>query len=137
MDLSNLTMVFCPIPISFRYKEHEDGFMRLQLIRYESVELTEQLMRERQGEGDSSESSQQNVQPGEELEETVPIGIMGGNIEAVIRKDGVDVCRTQENTESVFLVLTSGTSSETDSTREGAVMRQLQDTAQHLGMEVV
>ncbi|KAM9729519.1 histone H4 transcription factor [Menidia menidia] len=32
----------------FRYKEHEDGFMRLQLIRYESVELTEQLMRERQ-----------------------------------------------------------------------------------------
>ncbi|XP_051902390.1 histone H4 transcription factor isoform X2 [Hippocampus zosterae] len=32
----------------FRYKEHEDGFFRLQLIRYESVELTEQLMRERQ-----------------------------------------------------------------------------------------
>ncbi|XP_068456663.1 histone H4 transcription factor [Clinocottus analis] len=32
----------------FRYKEHEDGFLRLQLIRYESVELTEQLMRERQ-----------------------------------------------------------------------------------------
>lgn len=31
-----------------RYKEHEDGFWRLQLIRYESVELTEQLMRERQ-----------------------------------------------------------------------------------------
>lgn len=33
---------------SGRYKEHEDGFLRLQLIRYESVELTEQLMRERQ-----------------------------------------------------------------------------------------
>lgn len=33
---------------SVRYKEHEDGFLRLQLIRYESVELTEQLMRERQ-----------------------------------------------------------------------------------------
>ncbi|KAM9788849.1 histone H4 transcription factor [Neosynchiropus ocellatus] len=32
----------------FRYKEHEDGFLRLQLIRYESVELTEQLMREKQ-----------------------------------------------------------------------------------------
>lgn len=31
-----------------RYKEHEDGFWRLQLIRYESVELTEQLMREKQ-----------------------------------------------------------------------------------------
>ncbi|KAG9351457.1 hypothetical protein JZ751_022707 [Albula glossodonta] len=36
----------------FRYKEHEDGFMRLQLIRYESVELTEQLMKERQEGGD-------------------------------------------------------------------------------------
>lgn len=34
--------------LSARYKEHEDGFLRLQLIRYESVELTEQLMRERQ-----------------------------------------------------------------------------------------
>ncbi|KFO99803.1 Histone H4 transcription factor, partial [Calypte anna] len=28
----------------FRYKEHEDGYMRLQLVRYESVELTEQLL---------------------------------------------------------------------------------------------
>lgn len=121
----------------FRYKEHEDGFMRLQLIRYESVELTEQLMRERQGEGDSSESSQQNAQPGEELEETGHLSTMGGNTEAGIRKEGVDVCRTQENTESVFLVLTAGTSAETDSTREVAVMRQLQDTAQQLGMEMV
>ncbi|XP_035291241.1 histone H4 transcription factor [Anguilla anguilla] len=33
----------------FRYKEHEDGFMRLQLIRYESVELTEQLMERQEG----------------------------------------------------------------------------------------
>lgn len=115
----------------FRYKEHEDGFMRLQLIRYESVELTEQLMRERQGEGDSSESIQQNVQSGEELEETIQ------NTEAGIRKEGAEVCRTQDNAESVFLVLMAGTSSETDSTREGSVMHQLQDTAQQLGMEVV
>ncbi|KTG36981.1 hypothetical protein cypCar_00018214 [Cyprinus carpio] len=118
-------------------KEHEDGFMHLQLIHYESVELTVQLMRERQGEGDSSESSQQNVQPGEELEESGPLGTMGGNIEAGIRKEGVNDCRTQEKTESVFLVLTAGTSSETDSTREKSVMRQLQDTGQQLGMEVV
>ncbi|XP_029614439.1 histone H4 transcription factor-like isoform X3 [Salmo trutta] len=32
----------------FRYKKHKDGFMRLLLIRYESMELTEQLMRERE-----------------------------------------------------------------------------------------
>lgn len=35
----------------FRYKEHEDGYMRLQLVRYESVELTEQLLREREEQG--------------------------------------------------------------------------------------
>lgn len=106
--------------------------MRLQLIRYESVELTEQLIRERQGEGDSSESSQQNVQPGEELEET-PEHLT----EAKSKKDEAEVCRTQDNSESVFLVLTAGSSSEADSIREGLVMRQLQDTAQQLGMEVV
>ncbi|XP_074833111.1 histone H4 transcription factor isoform X4 [Carettochelys insculpta] len=32
----------------FRYKEHEDGYMRLQLVRYESVELTEQLLKDRE-----------------------------------------------------------------------------------------
>ncbi|XP_043936799.1 histone H4 transcription factor [Protopterus annectens] len=32
----------------FRYKEHSDGYMRLQLVRYESVELTEQLMKDRE-----------------------------------------------------------------------------------------
>lgn len=35
----------------FRYKEHDDGFLRLQLVRYESVELTEQLMKEREKQG--------------------------------------------------------------------------------------
>ncbi|XP_051960614.1 histone H4 transcription factor-like [Xyrauchen texanus] len=121
----------------FRYKAHEDGFMRLQLIRYESVELTEQLMRERQGEGDSSESTPRDLQPGEEPEETGPVSTMGGNTEAGIRKAAAEDCRTQGNGESVLLVLTAGTSSETDSTREESVMRQLQDTAQQLGMEVV
>lgn len=42
----------------FRYKEHEDGFMRLQLIRYESVELTEQLMREKQEDGTDLDQDQ-------------------------------------------------------------------------------
>ncbi|XP_069470480.1 histone H4 transcription factor [Ambystoma mexicanum] len=32
----------------FRYKEHEDGFLRLQMVRYESMELTEQLLEDRQ-----------------------------------------------------------------------------------------
>lgn len=40
----------------FRYKEHEDGYMRLQLVRYESVELTQQLLRQPQ-EGSGLEAS--------------------------------------------------------------------------------
>lgn len=49
----------------FRYKEHEDGYMRLQLVRYESVELTQQLLRQPQedsGLGTAlSESSLQGI----------------------------------------------------------------------------
>ncbi|XP_054079028.1 histone H4 transcription factor isoform X2 [Rissa tridactyla] len=37
----------------FRYKEHEDGYMRLQLVRYESVELTEQLLKDREKQGEA------------------------------------------------------------------------------------
>lgn len=36
-----------------RYKEHEDGYMRLQLVRYESVELTEQLLKDREKRGEA------------------------------------------------------------------------------------
>ncbi|XP_039722579.1 histone H4 transcription factor isoform X4 [Pteropus medius] len=68
----------------YRYKEHEDGYMRLQLVRYESVELTQQLLRQPQegsGLGASlNESSLQGIiletvpgEPGpqEEIEEEV------------------------------------------------------------------
>ncbi|XP_062950008.1 histone H4 transcription factor isoform X2 [Cynocephalus volans] len=55
----------------FRYKEHEDGYMRLQLVRYESVELTQQLLRQPQEASDLgpslNESSLQGI-----LLETVP-----------------------------------------------------------------
>ncbi|XP_055963549.1 histone H4 transcription factor isoform X3 [Sorex fumeus] len=55
----------------FRYKEHEDGYMRLQLVRYESMELTQQLLRQPQEESalDASlnESSLQGI-----ILETVP-----------------------------------------------------------------
>lgn len=106
--------------------------MRLQLIRYESVELTEQLMRERQG--DSSESNPQNIQSGEEME-MGGLGTVSG--ETGMRKEAAEDCRTQENRESVFLLMTAGTSSETQSISEESVMLQLQDTAQQLGMQVV
>nr|KAF6324600.1 histone H4 transcription factor [Myotis myotis] len=55
----------------FRYKEHEDGYMRLQLVRYESVELTQQLLRQPQEGSDLgaalNESSLQSI-----ILETVP-----------------------------------------------------------------
>ncbi|XP_045412262.1 histone H4 transcription factor isoform X3 [Lemur catta] len=55
----------------FRYKEHEDGYMRLQLVRYESVELTQQLLRQPQEESglgaSLNESSLQGI-----ILETVP-----------------------------------------------------------------
>lgn len=57
-----------PFYLSFRYKEHEDGFLRLQLIRYESVELTEQLMRERQNR-QAEEDDDSSQTEGQELEE--------------------------------------------------------------------
>ncbi|XP_074972554.1 histone H4 transcription factor isoform X3 [Phalacrocorax aristotelis] len=45
----------------FRYKEHEDGYMRLQLVRYESVELTEQLLKDREKRGEALDSSTECV----------------------------------------------------------------------------
>lgn len=45
----------------FRYKEHEDGYMRLQLVRYESVELTEQLMKEREKQDGRLESISESL----------------------------------------------------------------------------
>lgn len=107
--------------------------MRLQLIRYESVELTEQLMQERQGDGDSSESVPQTESGETELPVTAD-----ENTKVVTRRDRERDCRMQEVRENVLPDLTSGaSSSEVDSNREESVMRQLQDTAQKLGMEVV
>ncbi|CAN8199094.1 unnamed protein product [Coccothraustes coccothraustes] len=45
----------------FRYREHEDGYMRLQLERYESVELTEQLLRDREKHGEALDGSSECV----------------------------------------------------------------------------
>lgn len=44
-------------PSALRYKEHEDGYMRLQLVRYESVELTEQLLKDREKRGEALDGS--------------------------------------------------------------------------------
>lgn len=62
-----------------RYKEHEDGFLRLQLIRYESVELTEQLMRERQNrQAEEDEDLTEDQQMEEESPEAAPSELQVG-----------------------------------------------------------
>ncbi|OXB62410.1 hypothetical protein ASZ78_009476 [Callipepla squamata] len=45
----------------FRYKEHEDGYMRLQLVRYESVELTEQLLKDGEKQEEALDGSTDGV----------------------------------------------------------------------------
>ncbi|NXM73426.1 HINFP factor, partial [Serilophus lunatus] len=45
----------------FRYREHEDGYMRLQLVRYESVELTEQLLKDTEKRGEALGTSAECV----------------------------------------------------------------------------
>lgn len=154
-------------PSSHRYKEHEDGFMRLQLIRYESVELTEQLMRERGAEGDCSDQTAQNdtLQPVQEDEEGEEEDEEGEDEEEEGRLQlsssspgGVDASEDQggevangegevnggaeDGAESVLLVMLKGSSQEPhreaeEEEQEDTVMRRLQDTAQQLGMQVV
>ncbi|RXM94029.1 Histone H4 transcription factor [Acipenser ruthenus] len=145
----------------FRYMEHEDGYMRLQLIRYESVELTEQLMRERQ---DRQADTEGQCEEGEGLRgivlETAEFGRSGegegekgaeaqelqGEVNPIIHVQS----RTNEKGESetVYYVLTSATAggaclptdpSETGAAMEvdGGVMMQLQSTAEQLGVEIV
>lgn len=56
-----MTILPSPPPILPRYKEHEDGYMRLQLVRYESVELTEQLLKDREKQGEELDDAAQCV----------------------------------------------------------------------------
>ena len=41
---SGLLLYHAHLTCYFRYKENEDGFLRLQTIRYESIELTEEII---------------------------------------------------------------------------------------------
>ncbi|XP_071376755.1 histone H4 transcription factor [Centroberyx affinis] len=126
----------------FRYKEHEDGFMRLQLIRYESVELTEQLMRERhdrQGEEDEDSGQTEGLGLGEEAaaEAAVPsemqVELRGVLLEEQRTEQQAAGAAEAEQEEGMFYVLTGGLAQ----AGEDAVMLQLQDTAKQLGMQVV
>lgn len=105
-----------PLLRSARYKEHEDGFLRLQLIRYESVELTEQLMRERQ----SSQAEEEEEDGSGQIEFECP-GAAPAELQVELRGVLLEEQRTEEPTASVdvasqvtLYVLTGGSSQEGD-----------------------
>lgn len=125
-------------PSSLRYKQHEDGFLRLQLIRYESVELTEQLMREKQTRQEDEDGSQTE---GQELEEE-SLGAAPSELQVELRGVLLEEHRAEEPTasaeegsqeEGMLYILTGGLSQ----AGEDSVMQQLQDTVQQQGMQVV
>lgn len=112
--------------------------MRLQLIRYESVELTEQLMRERQNRQEDEDVGQTE---GQELGEDSP-GAACSELQVELRGVLLEEQRTEEPTVSteegsrddgMLYVLTGGLSQ----TGEDSVMQQLQDTSQQQGMQLV
>ncbi|XP_033996476.1 histone H4 transcription factor [Trematomus bernacchii] len=107
----------------FRYKQHDDGFLRLQLIRYESVELTEQLMRERQsrqGEEDEDDGMNEEEPSGAALSELqVELrGVLLEEPEASAEEGG-------QEEEGMMYVLTGGLSPAEDSD-----MQQIHDSDQ-------
>ncbi|XP_068187446.1 histone H4 transcription factor [Antennarius striatus] len=108
----------------FRYKEHEDGFLRLQLIRYESVELTEQLMRERQNRQVEEDEDQAE---GQELEEES----QGAELRGVLLEEHSAEESNQED--GMIYVLTGGLLQAGDD----SAMQQLQDTTKQQEMQVV
>ncbi|KAM9333364.1 histone H4 transcription factor [Pholidichthys leucotaenia] len=116
----------------FRYKEHEDGFLRLQLIRYESVELTEQLMRERQNRAE--EDGHNGSAEGQELVEAgaappeVQVELKGVLLEEVMEEPTEE--RDQE--EDMLYVLAGGLGQ----SGEDSAMLQLTSGAQDQGTQV-
>lgn len=82
--LQVVALFFGPV---FRYKEHEDGYMRLQLVRYESVELTEQLLKD----GEKQEEALDGSTDGVVLSEGE------GNLQGIILEAPTEVPSVESN----------------------------------------
>ncbi|XP_032832198.1 histone H4 transcription factor isoform X1 [Petromyzon marinus] len=53
----------------FRYQEHEDGYRRVQLVRYETVELAEQLIKDCEEEQQQMQQLEQQQQQQQEIQQ--------------------------------------------------------------------
>lgn len=116
--------------------------MRLQLIRYESVELTEQLMRERQNRQAEEDGDSEQTE-GQELEEEatgaahaeVQVELKGVLLEEQrIEEPGSTVSGEEGGQDEGMLYVLAGGLPQAG---EESVMLQLQDAAQQQEMEVV
>ncbi|XP_030009879.1 histone H4 transcription factor [Sphaeramia orbicularis] len=118
----------------FRYKEHEDGFMRLQLIRYESVELTEQLMREKQnGQSVEEEGSGQEMCEASSVPTEMQVELRGVLLEEQRTEEVVSSTEQGAQEQDMLYVFTG----DLPPAGEDTVMLQLQDSAQEQGIPVV
>ncbi|KAF6728859.1 hypothetical protein FQA47_000410 [Oryzias melastigma] len=100
--------------------------MRLQLIRYESVELTEQLMRERQKRQTEEDASSEHAEDQEMEEEPTAASEVQVELRGVLleeqRSEELTVSAEEGVQEEGMLYVLSG--------GESSVLLQLQDTAQ-------
>ena len=109
--------------------------MRLQLIRYESVELTEQLMRERQNRQEDEDGGQTEVDEGSHgaLPSEVQVELRGVLLEEQRNEEPTVSTEEGGQEESMLYVLSGGLSQ----AGEDTVMLQLQGTAQQQGMQMI
>ncbi|NWR35726.1 HINFP factor, partial [Tachuris rubrigastra] len=110
----------------FRYREHEDGYMRLQLVRYESVELTEQLLKDREKRGEALEGPAECV--------VLPEG--EGNLQGIILEPPADAPLAEENRGSELCPAPCSAGSPEPaqpSTFQGAALASEQEPSSFLG----
>lgn len=103
--LQAVALLFGPV---FRYKEHEDGYMRLQLVRYESVELTEQLLKD----GEKQEEALDGSADGVVLSEGE------GNLQGIILEAPTEVPSVESNVSEPHMALLHPAACSADSSEQ-------------------
>lgn len=107
--------------------------MRLQLIRYESVELTEQLMREKQNGQSVEDGSGQEMCEASSVPTEMQVELRGVLLEEQRTEELVSSTEQGAQEQSMLYVFTE----DLTPAGEDTVMLQLQDSAQELVIPAV